>query len=251
MYRAGDSRSLTERGVPIEQVISALESMVTDERLARMTEVFASRVASVTVLMDAPHDPFNGAALVRTLDALGVQDVHVVERDEPFLVSASVARGSQRWVDVHCFDRTEQAASSLRERGYELVATHPAGELTPEDLGAIPKLCLVFGNERDGISEALAMECKRTVRVPMRGFTESLNVSVTAALLLREAIKARPGDLPEARRRELLARGLLATVQRSREILLNLGIDVPADAGPAPALPRSRKERARFGFRAP
>jgi tRNA (guanosine-2'-O-)-methyltransferase len=234
VYAPGNTRTLTERGVPVERVIALLEGLVTDERRARMDAVFGSRVESVTALMDSPHDPFNGAAIVRTLDAFGVQDLHVVERGETFLVSATVARGSQRWVDVHAHARTADAAGSLVERGFELVATHPEGALAPEALADIPRLCLVLGNERDGISDELKAACTRAVRVPMRGFTESLNVSVTAAILLHEANRRRAGDLPPWRRRELLARGLLATVLRSREILAASGVDVPLDAWPSP-----------------
>ncbi len=149
-----------------EAVIATLEPMVLDERRARILEVIDGRIGSVTVLMDAPNDPHNGAAVMRTADAFGVQIVHVVPRAEGFYVSGGVAKGTQRWIDVVLHDGPEAAVASLREQGFELVATHPQGELVPEDLAAIPKLALVLGNEHDGIRQALAR--RRTARSASR-----------------------------------------------------------------------------------
>ena len=202
-----------------EAVIAVLEPMVLDARRARLLEVIASRLGSVTVLMDAPHDPHNGAAILRSCDAFGVQTVHVVPRNEEFLVSGNVAKGTERWVDVTRHASSEQAAQALTDQGFELVATHPKGALVPDDLAAIPRLCLVLGNEHDGIAEALTAAAPRSVRIPMRGFVESLNVSVSAAILLARATHGRPGDLSENERRTLYARGLHATVNRAAEIL--------------------------------
>ena len=89
----------------------------------------------------------------------------------------------------------------------------------PEDLAAIPRLAIVLGNERDGIAEELDAACNRRVRVPMRGFIDSLNVSVTAAILLERATRARAGDLTEAQRRRLDARGLYFSVQKADSVL--------------------------------
>src|SRR3954454_10304671 len=86
-------------GVDPETAIAILEPLVTDERRARLLEVIERRLDSVTVVMDAPHDPHNGGAVVRSCDAFGVQRLHVIERYEPFLVATSVAKGSEQWVD--------------------------------------------------------------------------------------------------------------------------------------------------------
>jgi tRNA (guanosine-2'-O-)-methyltransferase len=202
-----------------EGVIRLLEPMVADARRVRLWEVISGRIQSVTVLMDAPHDPHNGAAILRSADAFGLQTVHVVPRTEPFLISGAVAKGTERWVDVIEHPSPEAAAAALRASGFTLVATHPHGELLPEDLERIERAALVLGNEHDGISVALARAADRTVRIPMRGFVESLNVSVAAAVLLRALTRARPGDLGLAERRQLYARGLFRTVSRAAEIL--------------------------------
>lgn len=218
-------------------VARILEEFVTPERKARLRSVIAARIDAVTVAMDAPHDPHNGAAVIRSCDAFGLQRLHIVERSEPFLVSNTVARGSERWVEVHTHATTEAAVAALRASGHELVATHPDGELTPRDLASIPRLALVLGNERHGIRADLAQACDRTVRVPMRGFAESLNVSVTAAILLEHATNGRPGDLPEAYQTKLYARALVLTVPHAPEILAARGMDLPFGLGEPPPPP--------------
>jgi tRNA (guanosine-2'-O-)-methyltransferase len=217
-------RSLDQ--VDQEAIIRVLEEFVTAERRARMLSVFNARLDSVTVLMDAPHDPHNGAAVLRSCDAFGLHRLHVVERVERFLSARTVSRGSERWVDVRSYERSQDAIKALEATGHELMATHPEGELVPADLRGIPKMALVLGNERDGIHEELVRACRRSVRIPMRGFAESLNVSVTAAILLHNATDGRPGDLTELERTKLYARGLILTVPRAVEVLEARGIRV-------------------------
>lgn len=246
-FLARTKRSFVDT-LPHDDVVrfgAALERFVTDERQARLRTVIGQRLASVTLLMDAPHDPHNGAAVVRSCDAFGLQHLHVVERREGFLSANSVSRGSERWVDVHAHPRADVAIAQLRDQGHELIATHPAGELGPEDLASIPRLALVLGNERDGIAGELRAACTRAVRIPMRGFAESLNVSVTAAILLHHATTGRAGDLPQEERDRLYLRALFFTLPRAPELLDGQGLTLPTppdEGSPAPP-PRRRARR--------
>lgn len=205
------------------RVVSLLEPLVLDRRAERLRSVISRRLSSIQVVFDAPHDPHNGAAVVRSCEAFGVQFVHVIERKERFLAAPSVSRGSEKWVDLCRWSNVEDAVSHLHREGMELVAADAEGELLPHDLASIPKLALVLGNERDGIAAELAAACDKRVRVPMRGFVESLNVSVTAAILLAHATRDRPGDLSEADRLRLYARGLYFTVDKADEVLKDHG----------------------------
>jgi tRNA (guanosine-2'-O-)-methyltransferase len=200
-------------------VVELLEPLAGDDRTKTIAERVAARIGSVTLLMDGPQDPHNAAAALRSCDAFGVPELHVVPREDEFALGRKVTRGTERWVDVITYASAEAATKALTARGYELVATHPDGALVPEDLQKIPRVCLVMGNEHDGIREALEKATTRAVRIPMRGFVESLNLSVAAALLLSAATKGRAGDLSADERVELYAQGLLRSVPRASEIL--------------------------------
>lgn len=207
------------RGWTSEGLICVLEPLVIEQRRARLWQLIAGRTDNVTVAMDAPHDPHNGAAVMRTCDAFGVQQIHVVEAIEPFLLARKVSLGTERWIDVHRHATYASAIARLQREGYTLIAACMDGELVPSDLEHIERFALVMGNEKVGVSnEFLAASTKR-VRVPMRGFVESLNLSVATAILLHAALEHRNGDLPEARQRELYARGLVRSVVKIREVL--------------------------------
>jgi tRNA (guanosine-2'-O-)-methyltransferase len=250
-YVAREQQKLVQalRALDCRAIVRVLEDFVTEERARRLRTVFAQRLDAVTVLMDAPHDPHNGAAVIRSCDAFGVQRLHVIERAEGFLASNTVARGSERWVDVRTYASSQEVIDVLRSTGHELVATHPEGELVPEELSSIPKVCLVLGNERDGIHETLRPACTRRVRVPMRGFAESLNVSVTAAILLQHATHGRPGDIAAEEQELLHARALVLTVPHAPEILVAKGVfvgelEVEAEEAPAVRAAAPRRPRA-------
>ncbi len=187
-----------------------------------MKAVIAKRLDSVTVVFDSPYDPHNGAAIIRSCEAFGVQHLHVVERTIQFLAAPSVTRGAEKWIDVHAHAAPDTVLAQLRASGHTLVAAHPDGEILPDELAHIPRVALVMGNERNGVGADIMTACSGRVRVPMRGFIESLNVSVTAAILLAAATAGREGDLSEAERMQLYARGLFFSVEQAEMLLAEL-----------------------------
>jgi tRNA (guanosine-2'-O-)-methyltransferase len=198
--------------------------LVLERRRQRIAEVIAGRLGSVCLLLDELSDPHNRAAIVRSCDAFGVQELHSVQPARDFSVHHGVAAGTQRWVDVHAHADAREAVAELERRGFVLVQTHPKGELTPEDLPAIPRLALILGNEHRGIDPVFEAAAARSVRVPMRGFVESLNVSVSAAVLLAAATRGRSGDLSAESKQHLYARALYYTVPRASEVLEALSL---------------------------
>ena len=203
-----------------DRVVRVLEPLVTETRRARLHEVIGRRLASVAVVLDGPYDPHNGAAIIRSCEAFGVQSLHVVEQETvSFAIARSVSRGAEKWVDVVRHRQPATAIAWAREHEVSLVGAHPEGELSPQQLASVPRVALVLGNEREGIRDEIARACVARVRVPMRGFVESLNMSVTAAVLLYAATLDRPGDLDEASRNRLYARGLYLTVPKAEEVL--------------------------------
>jgi tRNA (guanosine-2'-O-)-methyltransferase len=214
------SRASPDLALDPARVVRALEPLVTETRRARLAEVIDRRLGSITVAFDAPYDPHNGAAVARSCEAFGVQELHVVERaNTPFALATSVARGAQKWIDVVRHGDDASFLVWARGEGGSLVAADAAGELVPEDLERIPRLTLVLGNERDGIRPSILNACEARVRVPMRGFAESLNVSVTAAILLQAATRGRRGDLAADARLRLYARALYLSVPHAEDVL--------------------------------
>jgi tRNA (guanosine-2'-O-)-methyltransferase len=202
-----------------EGVIETLEPLAVDERRARLWSVIRSRIGSVTVLMDAPHDPHNAAAVLRSCDAFGIPRVHLVPRGEEFAVGRTVAKGAERWLEVVPHATPERALQALHAQGYTTVATHPEGNLEPGELAKLARVALILGNEHDGLRDALHEGAQQSVRIPMRGFVESFNVSVAAAVLLYAATLGREGDLSEAERSRYYARALVRSVPRALEVL--------------------------------
>jgi tRNA (guanosine-2'-O-)-methyltransferase len=200
-------------------VIEALERWVTVERQSKIRRVVANRLESVTVVLDATYDPHNAGAVVRTCDAFGVQWVHVIERGDPFMLARRSARGTERWVELVRHRTVEHLVGTLRAQSHSVVVTHPEGELEPADLGSLPRPALVLGNEHDGVRPELRRAAQYSVRVPMRGFVESLNVSVSAAVLLLAATQGRPGDVSLAKQELLYAKGLFRSLPRAGELL--------------------------------
>jgi tRNA (guanosine-2'-O-)-methyltransferase len=202
-----------------EGVIETLEPLTVDERRARLWSVVRGRIGSVTVVMDAPHDPHNAAAVLRSCDALGIPRVHLIPREEDFAVGRTVSKGAERWIEVIRHRTPEAALDALHADDYVTVATHPEGNLAPEDLATLPRVALILGNEHDGLRDALHEGARNSVRIPMRGFVESFNVSVAAAVLLYAATRGRNGDLSEAEQHRYYARALVRSVPRSLEVL--------------------------------
>ena len=215
-----DARIARAEGHDAALVVRLLEPMVTEARAARLREVIARRLDSVAVVFDGPYDPHNGAAILRSCEAFGVQRLHVVERESAsFAVARSVTRGAEKWVDLTVHAGAPSLLAWSTASAMPLVGAHPEGELTPEDLAGLPRVAIVLGNEREGIRPAIAAACAHRVRVPMRGFVESLNVSVTAAILLHATTRGRSGDLGQADRERLYARGLYLSVPRAEELI--------------------------------
>ena len=195
-----------------ETICKTLEPMLTPERIARIDAVLAARLASVTAAVEDTYDPHNAAATLRTCEALGLQELHVIEPQLRFSAAKGVTRGAHRWLDMHRWPSADAAVESLHARGFRVYATLPDAKVSIEDVDVRSPLAVIFGNEHDGVSQTAIAGCDASITVPMFGFTESYNLSVTVGLAMsrlamrrREALGA-PGDLDEARRLRLRAR---------------------------------------------
>lgn len=200
-------------------VIEALDPLLTDERRARIARVIAARTRDVVPVLDGVDDPHNVAAVMRSAEAFGVQEVHLVERTEAFVASRAVAQGTERWIDVVRHGSARACVQALRARGHRVYVAAMDGTASPGDLGREARVAVVFGNEHDGVSPEMRALADGTYAIPMRGFVESLNVSVAAAITLFSATANRAGSLAADERELLRARYVLASVPRGAEIV--------------------------------
>jgi tRNA (guanosine-2'-O-)-methyltransferase len=195
-----------------EAICGALQPMMTPERIARIDRVLACRLQSLAAGVEDTYDPHNAVATIRTSEALGLQDLHVIEPHPGFSATKGVTRGSDRWIELHRWRSAAAAVTALRERGYRVLATGPAASASIEDVDVATPLVVLFGNEHDGLTQKAVAACDGAVSVPMFGFTESYNLSVTVALAMsrlaarRRAYIKMPGDLDPARQARLRAR---------------------------------------------
>ncbi len=176
---------------------SYLETIITQERLNRFDEVLANRTNYLTVVMEDVYHMHNASAVIRSCEVFGVQTVHVVENENAKLLDKKIAMGAQKWVDLITHETTMNCLSKLRSEGYTIIATTPHNEATSSrEFKITGKTALLFGTEKEGLSELAMREADGFLKIPMVGFTESLNVSVAAAIILQ--------DLTEKLRRSTL-----------------------------------------------
>jgi tRNA (guanosine-2'-O-)-methyltransferase len=209
----------TELPAAPHTVIEALEPLLTDERRARIDRVIAARTRGVVPVLEGVDDPHNVAAVMRSAEAFGVQEVHVVDGSQGFVAARSVAQGTERWIDVQRHATAQACVTALRDRGYRVYVAAMDGALSPEDLAREARVAVVFGNEHAGVSAEMRALADGTYAIPMRGFVESLNVSVAAAITLYGATQGRAGNLSDEERKVLRARYVFASVPRGAEIV--------------------------------
>ena len=176
------------------KLIQYLSQFVGDDRLALFGKILAYRTRYLTVVLEDIYQTQNASAVLRTCDCFGLQDIHIIENQNPFKVNYRVTLGSTKWLSLHRYNspgnNTPSALQGLKSDGYRIVATIPdpsAVTIHDFDLGK-GKTALVFGSEKPGISSQVESLADEFLTVPMFGFTESLNISVSAAVIIHQLI---------------------------------------------------------------
>ncbi len=208
-----------------DAVCAALEPLLTPERISRIDAVLAARLASVVPVVEDTYDPHNAAAAIRTTEAIGLCELHAIEPGARFSAARGVTRGAHRWIELVRWSSAEDAVAALHGRGFRVLATLPGAPHSIEDVDVGGPIAVAFGNEHAGLGARAIAACDGAIGVPMYGFTESFNLSVTVALAMsriaarrRQAIGA-PGDLPDERRRVLRARWFALKIRGAPGIL--------------------------------
>lgn len=170
--------------------IDYLSNLITDERWQLMNNTLADRTRYLTVVLEDIYQPHNASAVLRTCDCFGIQDVHIIENKNKYSVNPDVALGASKWLNLKKYSEQENntiaCINTLKEQGYRIVATTPhTNDVDLEDFDLTKgKTALLFGSEQPGLSKIALEHADEFLKIPMYGFTESFNISVSASIIL-------------------------------------------------------------------
>lgn len=168
-----------------EALLEYLEGFISPERSRRFQQVLQARTRYLTIAMEDVFQLHNTSAVLRTCEVFGVQDLHLIEARFSRRVDSKIAMGAQQWVDVYRYADTAGCIQALRKKGYRIVATTPADNACSlEELELTQPSAIFFGTEKEGLSQEVLQAADVLLRIPMNGFTESLNISAAAAIIL-------------------------------------------------------------------
>ena len=209
------------------RVVELLSPHMRERRLRRIREAVAERTRSVVPVVEGLVNTGNVSAVMRSAEAMGYQDFHVVKGDnERFKHSGRTSGGAENWLDLWYWNEPRACADSLHEAGYQIVAMHLHADTVPiRELDFTEPTALVFGNEEAGVSDAMMEAVDTACVVPLPGFTESFNVSVAAAVALYHAQQDRlnrqghHADLSDDAQQRLTARFCLRSVNHADKII--------------------------------
>ncbi len=168
------------------KLLNYLETYLTENRRDRFNKVLAQRTKHFTVATEDVYQLHNTSAVMRSCDVFGIQEVNIVEEVNSKRIDGEIAMGAQKWVDLNRYHTTKSCLEDLKTKGYQIVATTPHVEgCDLIDFDITKKSCFFFGRETEGLSQQVIDQADCYLKIPMVGFTESLNISVSAAIILQ------------------------------------------------------------------
>ena len=176
-----------------KELLCELEKFLSPDRLKTFEAVLFNRTRHFTVAVENVFQSHNASAVMRNCDCFGIQDIHVIANNNAYELSKDVAMGAEKWVDMHSYfkkeNNSQDCIDTIKSQGFQIVATtpHTSDVLLPE-FDVTKKSAFFFGTERDGLSDIVLDQADVFLRIPMYGFTESYNISVSAALVLHDVV---------------------------------------------------------------
>ncbi len=171
------------------QLLEHLLSFLTERRKNLFEEVISKRTRHFTIATEDVYQLHNTSAVMRSCDVFGIQDLHVIEEKVSKKIDREIAMGAQKWVNIDRHNSTKECIDNLKENGYQIIATTPhnnSAELKDFDISK--KSAFFFGKEKEGLSDIVLDAADGYLKIPMYGFTESLNISVAAAIILQTLV---------------------------------------------------------------
>lgn len=178
--------------------LNYLEGFLTENRKARFIEVLSKRTNHFTVAIEDVFQLHNTSAVMRSCEVFGIQQLNVVEEKYGKHIDKEIAMGAQKWVDVNRFESIGDCIRDLKNKNYQIIATTPhENDCLLDDFDITKPSALFFGTERDGLSEEVLQNADGFLKIPMVGFTESLNISVSAAIIIQNLMgRLHQSDIP-------------------------------------------------------
>ncbi|MEN8121964.1 MAG: RNA methyltransferase [Bacteroidota bacterium] len=207
-------------------LINHLSPLVTNERWQLMNKIINDRTKYLTVVLEDIYQPHNASAVLRTCDCFGIQEVHIIENQNQYQVNPDVALGASKWLNLHKYNEeknnTVACINSLKKNGYRIVATTPHTDDVALDNFDLQngKTALLFGSEQPGLSKLAMDHADEFLKIPMLGFTESFNISVSASIILHHLrLKLNQSEiswmLTNKEKEEILLNWLRQSINRS------------------------------------
>jgi len=168
-----------------QNLIKYLSQFVTQRKRGRMQQVLQQRTRHLTVVLENIFQPHNASAVIRSCDCFGVQDLHIIEQKNTFRPNKDIALGANQWVSLHKYQSSKACIEHLKNNGYQIAALTLKPYSQPlHELDITQKTALCFGMEEHGLSDIMHQHADHFVFIPMHGFTQSFNISVSAAISL-------------------------------------------------------------------
>jgi len=166
--------------------LTFLENILTDNRKSNFLKVLENRTKHFTVAVEDVFQMHNTSAVMRSCEVFGIQELNVIEQRFGKRIDKEIALGAQKWVDINRFDSVSGCLSDLKGKGYQIIATTPhENDCMLEDFDITKPSALFFGTEKEGLSKEIMDNADGFLKIPMVGFTESLNISVSAAIVIQ------------------------------------------------------------------
>lgn len=183
--------------IPDPQLIEFLEGMLTPERKFLFNKVIDQRTNHFTVATEDVYQLHNTSAVIRSCDVFGIQNIHVIEERNRKKIDREIAMGAQKWVSLNRHHSSAECIFDLKKKGYQIVGTTPHGNSSYlEDFDISKPSAIFFGTEQDGLSQGVLNNADHFIKIPMNGFTDSLNISVSAAIILQHiTVKLRNSEI--------------------------------------------------------
>jgi tRNA (guanosine-2'-O-)-methyltransferase len=169
------------------ELLTYLEGFISENRKAGFLRVLKNRTKHFTIAMEDVYQLHNTSAVMRSCEVFGIQELNVIEQKYGKSIDKEIAMGAEKWVDIHRFSTIQECISNLKSKGYQIIATTPHNDsCLLHEFDISKPSALFFGTERDGLSDKVLQQADGFLKIPMVGYTESLNISVSAAIIIQD-----------------------------------------------------------------